>query len=84
LIKDIIFPDARFMEMASVGSNLICFIFLVGYWLIPVPLALGLGINEPAQSRIQMLVVLYLVGLFLMLGSDYQKTSTLRHKKGKS
>lgn len=82
VIKDIVFPDARFMAKASIGSCLLCFIFLTGYWLIPVPLAAGYGINNPSSERIIFLIILYVAGLILMLGSDYQKYVTLKVKKG--
>jgi len=49
IIKDLTFPDARFMQKASIGSCILVFLFLVGYWAIPYPLAAGYGINNPSQ-----------------------------------
>lgn len=82
LTKDIIYPDARFMAKASIGSNIICFIFLCCYWLIPVPLAAGYGITNPSINRIFFLISIYIIGLILMMGSDYQKTMRLKKKPG--
>ncbi len=83
LAKDLTFPDSRFMANASIGSNILCFLFLCCYWMIPIPLAAGYGVSNPSNERIVFLVVLYIVGLILMLGSDYQKTMTLKQRKGK-
>jgi hypothetical protein len=82
IVKDIIFPDARFKANASIGSNILAFAFLSLYWLIPVPLAAGYGVTEPSNARIVFLVGLYVSGLVLMLGSDYQKDATLKKKPG--
>lgn len=84
IIKDIIFPDARFMSKSSVGSNILAFIFLSLYWLIPVPLAAGYGVTEPSSTRVVFLILLYFAGLVLMLGSDYQKDRALKKKPGNS
>lgn len=84
LAKDLWFPDGRFMEKSSLGSNLVCFVFLCGYWLIPLPLAAGYGISEPSKQRIAALVIMYILGLVLMMGADYQKTTTLKKRPGTS
>lgn len=82
LAKDLIFPDPRFMQVVSIGASVNCFLFLTLYWTISIPLAAGLGISEPSLARVVLLVVLYLGGLVLMLGSDYQKSEILKRKKG--
>jgi hypothetical protein len=45
VIKDIWFPDERVLQKASIGSNLVLFVLLLSYWMIPVPLAAGYGLN---------------------------------------
>jgi hypothetical protein len=45
LTKDILFPDATFKASSAAISLLILTAFLFGYWLIPLPLAAGYGIN---------------------------------------
>lgn len=82
--KDIWFPDARFMRKGSMGSHVLLFILLTLYWMIPVPLAAGYGISNPSTTRITFLICLYLIGMILMMGSDYQKTTTLHKRKGKT
>ena len=82
VIKDITFPDFRFNKMASLGSLLGTFLFLTLYWFIPIPLAAGLGISHPSTARIAFLLGLYVSGLVLMLGSDYQKYRALKIKPG--
>lgn len=83
VIKDVWFPDARLMQKGSIGSQIVLCILLCSYWMIPVPLAAGYGITNPSIGRITFLVLLYLLGVFLMMGADYQKTTTLRMHKGK-
>jgi hypothetical protein len=82
VIKDCIFPDKKVLQPASVGSQcLLCFI-LLAYWMIPVPLAAGYGISSPSPVRLAFLITLYLCGLLLMMGADYQKSITLKRRKG--
>lgn len=83
LTKDILFPDATFKQKGTLGSLILASIFLGLYWCIPVPLAAGLGVHNPPMARIVLVVSMYLFGLYLMMGSDYQKTTTLAKKKGK-
>ena len=45
VVKDITFPDFKFNVKAKLGSSILAFLFLVLYWLIPVPLAAGYGID---------------------------------------
>lgn len=82
VIKDFWFPDTRVLQKGSLGSNAVLFLLLTSYWIIPVPLAAGYGVNSPSTARMIFLVVMYLVGVFLMMGADYQKTITLRRRKG--
>jgi hypothetical protein len=74
VIKDFWFPDARILQKASIGSQCVLFILLLSYWMIPLPLAAGFGITSPSPARTIFLVVLYVCGLILMMGADYQKT----------
>ena len=83
VLKDIFFPDPRFKIQLTLGSLILIFLFLTLYWLIPVPLAAGLGVSEPSTARIILLIVMYISGLILMLGSDYQKYVALKQKPGK-
>jgi hypothetical protein len=82
VVKDLWFPDWRFLQKASLGSNVALVVFLLCYWMISVPLAAGYGVSDPSPARMVFLVVIYLVGLVLMMGSDYQKTTTLAVRKG--
>jgi hypothetical protein len=76
------FPDPRFMGKASIGSNVLTFTLLCAYWAISIPLAAGYGITHPSLERGIFLVILYLLGLVLMLGSDYQKAMRLKKQPG--
>lgn len=46
--------------------------------MIPVPLAAGYGVENPSWGRIGLLIGMYLLGLILMMGSDYQKYKRLK------
>jgi len=50
--------------------------------MIPVPLALGYGTTELSLTKSLFLILIYVIGLIMMLGSDYQKFTTLNQKKG--
>jgi hypothetical protein len=83
LIKDRLFPDSQTLKKASLGSHLVLTIVLLFYWMIPMPLALGWGINSPSILRVTTITFFYVLGLVLMMGSDYQKYKTLKMRKGK-
>ena len=54
----------------------------MSYWMIPLPLAAGYGVTNPSVERIGMLVGMYVGGLVLMMGADYQKYRRLKVKQG--
>lgn len=64
--------------MASLGSHLVLTAVLFCYWMIPVPLAIGWGIINPSLLRMVFIVGLYMLGLTLMMGADYQKYKILK------
>jgi hypothetical protein len=80
--KDVCFPDASFKASGTFGSLIILTAFLTLYWCIPLPLAAGSGVDNPPFIRILLVLVMYIFGLYLMLGSDHQKNTTLAVKKG--
>ena len=82
LIKDLFFPDASFKQVASLGSLAVLTGVLLLYWIIPITIASGHGIQEPSFRRTAFCVGLYLSGVILMMGADIQKTTTLGKKKG--
>ena len=82
IYKDIFFPDASFRIKGTIGSSILVCVFLIIYWSISLPLALGLSNNSPSIERMIYCSVIYIVGVALMLGADYQKTKTLEKRKG--
>ena len=82
VVKDLVFPDGRGKIMGSLGSHLVLVVLLMGYWCIPVPLAMRYGLVNPSRGRMVSIVCMYLVGLLLMMGSDYQKYRILRVGRG--
>jgi hypothetical protein len=82
LTKDLLYPDPAFKKKASVGSLLVATLLLSMYWIIPISIAGGSGIQSPSTFRILTMLGLYLGGLILMMGSDYQKAYTLARQKG--
>jgi hypothetical protein len=84
ITKDIFYPDPAFKKKATIGSLLVGTMLLTMYWVIPVTIAAGYGVQNPSIFRMITMVVLYLGGLFLMMGSDYQKAYMLARQKGKA
>lgn len=80
--KDCLFPDKKVLQPASLASQGLLLLVLLAYWMIPVPLAAGYGITHPSPARVALLAGMYLIGLILMMGADYQKTTTLKQRKG--
>lgn len=84
LLKDIFTPDATFLNKASIGSITLISILLSLYWVMPVTIASGYGIQEPSTARICLCLALYITGVILMMGSDVYKNRRLKVKKGTS
>lgn len=82
LLKDNFFPDYRSLKTATIGSHFALLVLLSAYWLIPLPMVLGYGVKNPSILRMISIIVMYLIGLTLMMGSDYQKWHTLKRQKG--
>lgn len=82
LLKDLIFTDKSFAVPAKLGSLSIVAALLSMYWMMAWFIASGLGLQEPSANRMKLSVVMYLVGVSLMIGSDAQKTFTLQYRKG--
>lgn len=82
LIKDFAFPDKNFDFYTSPLALLGTFIILAVYWMLPFLQASGAGIQVPSPERLAACIVLFALGITLMIGSDAQKTFTLKHKKG--
>lgn len=82
VLKDVTFPDFRWNKEATLLSTIMVTLFLTLYWSIAVPLAAGYGVTNPSTARIIFIVSLYIAGLILMMGSDYQKYVALKKKPG--
>lgn len=82
VIKDCFFTDKWIVRKGSIVSQFVLFLLLLCYWMIPLPLAAGYGITHPSRERSILLVLCYLLGLVLMMGSDYQKNTILRTRQG--
>ena len=82
VVKDVIFPDEKGKVKGSLLSHLTLIVLLLGYWCIPVPLAMRYGLVNPSTTRMVVIVMVYLLGLVLMMGSDYQKHRILSQRKG--
>ena len=83
MIKDIWFPDMRTHKMASVGSHTVLFTILIAYWMIPLPLALGYGINKHSTLSKIIIIGTYIIGAVVNMGSDYTKYQILSKKRGR-
>lgn len=45
LLKDLLYPDSSFKQVASVGSLVLLAAALFMYWMMPVTIATGLGVQ---------------------------------------
>ena len=82
ILKDWLFPDKTFDTTATFGSLAVVTTLLILYWSLPLFIATGLGIQTPSYLRVTVAVMTYALGAVLMIGSDGQKTFTLKYKKG--
>ena len=83
ILKDAVFPDKTFDQKATFGSLFAVSVLLIMYWMMPVFEAMGLGIQNPSNARVAVSIIMFAMGTVLMVGSDAQKTFTLKYKKGK-
>lgn len=83
LLKDGFFPDKTFDNKCTFGSIAAVSFLLLMYWMMPLFIASGIALQTPSNIRICVAVAIYGLGVCLMIGSDAQKTFTLKYKKGK-
>lgn len=82
ILKDAFFPDKTFDSKATFGSLSVVATLLIMYWMLPLFIATGIAIQTPSYLRVTVAVAMYGLGVCLMIGSDAQKTFTLKYKKG--
>lgn len=76
------FPDPGFSEPISLGSQILTGVALGNYYLIPIATMFGKYPYDIERGRVFVVIVLFIMGSFLMVGADCQKYFTLQHKKG--
>lgn len=80
LLKDRMFPDKQWEQLASIPYGIFVFLVLGLYWIAPW-LLISQRIEPPAVI-IAAAVMLNMVGVMLHYGSDAQKYFTLKYKPG--
>ena len=80
LLKDQLFPDAKWEEDISLGMGIIVFLLLGLYWVAPW-LLISRG-AVPPMALVSGAIALNLIGTVLHYGSDAQKYFTLQERKG--
>ncbi|KAF8281393.1 Present in the outer mitochondrial membrane proteome 23 [Trypanosoma cruzi] len=81
LLKELIFPDAKWQKKITLGSAIAIFLSVLGpYWYI----AYNAIMKHPEHSNISlcMAIIVFQIGLSLMMGSDCQKYFVLKKEKG--
>lgn len=86
LLKDVVFPDAKWQVHITLGGALVGVLTVLGpYWVAPYLLISPvLGPEHHGASLVWCVVAIfiYALGLAIMLTADAQKFYTLRHKAG--
>jgi protein-S-isoprenylcysteine O-methyltransferase Ste14 len=85
LLKDLIFPDAKWQERATIASCVLGAIGLGAYWLAGWLIISGhtsMAYPLPANVWYCLCVSLCVLGCIIMTASDVQKFCTLRLRKG--
>lgn len=72
LVKDQAFPDKNFNEREALGTLVINFVLIAVYWV--APLCVVRNAVQPPGWVVELAVCLALVGCFLMLGADAEKS----------
>lgn len=80
LLKDRLYPDAKWEEDLSWGMGIITFLALGLYWIAPWLLIQGGAV--PPLPLVSGAIALNLVGTVLHYASDAQKHFTLQERKG--
>ena len=78
-VKHRVFPDASLQEHCTFLCALVCWVLILGPYMVPAYLlASGIASNETQSKwRLPLSNALYICGLSLALLSDAQKTYTL-------
>ena len=71
LMKDMIFPDKTFQRNANIFGAILSWAMVLGpYWIGGFIMASRNSWQEPPIGRIVLVCWVYIIGAFLMLGSD--------------
>jgi len=86
VLKDVIFPDAKWQVKITIGGGLMAIVAVLGpYWVAPyliISPVLGEAYVGASWIWIAASIFIYVIGLALMLIADAQKYYTLKHQKG--
>jgi protein-S-isoprenylcysteine O-methyltransferase Ste14 len=82
LLKDVVFPDAKWQARVTVSSGLVAIVAVLGpYWVIPYILIAGYSSGATIEWLV-FAVILHTLGVAIMMTADAQKHFTLKFKKG--
>lgn len=80
ILKDIIFPDKQFQTKVNLLSGAMVIAILAGYWVIPYLTICDADLPlHTTNHRLLVAILLYVLGVFFMIGSDCQKYYTLKY-----
>lgn len=82
-MKDLSFPDPSWQIKVTVGGAFMSVLLVLGpYWLLPYLLVAGYAKGLASMWMLMLAVLIFVIGLTLMIGSDAQKYFVLRIRKG--
>lgn len=85
LLKDLLFPDAKWQGRATIPSCILGAIGLAAYWLAGWLIISGrtsMDYPLPAGAWYALCVTLCVLGCVIMIAADVQKSCTLKLRKG--
>lgn len=82
IFKDSIFPDPSFNAQFKFGTCLAAIGLLSSYALIDLSCIANTSYTSVPKERFLVSVLMFVIGVFFMIGSDAQKFFVLRVKKG--
>ena len=82
ILKDAIFPDPSFNAHFKFGTCLAAIGLLTCYNLIDLTCIANTSYTSVSKERFLSAIVMFVIGVFMMIGSDVQKFFVLKVKKG--
>ena len=80
-MKHIAFPDKTYMQTCTISCALLCWVSLLGPYMVPGYLLASGQCQEASKSRKYLSLFCYIIGVCLTLCADCQKNFILKYHK---